>query len=62
MARRYERVRTVVETSVGVSRLEQSKASVAEPIAKLRTGFEASANLIDSGPSAGPAIVSHSVV
>lgn len=41
MARRYERVRTVVETSVAASRLEQQGTPVREIMAKLLAGFKA---------------------
>ena len=39
MLRRYERVRTVVETSVALSRLEQAKAPASENIALLTSAF-----------------------
>ena len=39
MARRFERVRTVVETSVALSRLEQAKAPPSENVALLTTAF-----------------------
>jgi 2-polyprenyl-6-methoxyphenol hydroxylase-like FAD-dependent oxidoreductase len=41
MARRFDRVRTVVETSVGLSRLEQAEAPLSENIALLTAAFQA---------------------
>lgn len=41
MARRFERVRTVVETSVELSRLEQAKAPSSENVKLLTAAFEA---------------------
>ncbi|MES2258154.1 MAG: FAD-dependent monooxygenase [Pseudomonadota bacterium] len=41
MARRYERVRTVVESSVGLSRLEQDKAPPADSMKLATAAFEA---------------------
>lgn len=40
MARRFERVRSVVETSVGLSRLEQANAPMSENIALLTKAFQ----------------------
>jgi len=41
MARRFERVRTVVETSVALSQLEQAKAPASENVKLLTTAFAA---------------------
>ncbi len=41
MARRFDRVRTVVETSIGLSRLEQEKAPPSENVALLTKAFAA---------------------
>ncbi len=41
MQRRYERARTVVETSVALSNLEQAKASPSESMAFLSKGYQA---------------------
>ncbi len=39
MKRRFERVRTVVETSVGLSKLEQAGAPLSENVALLTKTF-----------------------